>query len=451
MLGLEGQISEGRAGGLNDAAHRFDQPRMQRLTAIGQACSLNAKLQWVQVGVALADTHAGRLAGMPDRIFREIALLVGAVRHQPLLLSRNPDVEYLTQAEPARDFSDPVRPKGERRLVEEDVAGCSNGALQVLNAMMLVAMERSAEVPDAIAGIGPVRIDAGFQRRQRHHGLEGRAGWIGGGQRLVEQRLAFVLSQRCVLRPGQAANETIGVEAGAGEQAQDVAVAAVHHHRGAGLVAEHLHGAVLDVGVQRQHDLLAGDRLDVAGRVGGDLVATGVDLDLLGARLAAQGQVEGLFNALPADPKTRIQEDRIGVGAGGRQVRAVDLGHIADHVGEGPAIGVNAHLAHVGGDAAQFRRPDIDGAELFPAHVLHDLHRRLARRVGDLPQQAGLAGVVQRHELGQGLQRRFRIDTFVLGDHQPEVGAVGGQHHAIAVDDQAARRRRHLEVELVGG
>jgi hypothetical protein len=41
--------------------------------------------------------------------------------------------------------------------------------------------------------------------------------------------------------------------------------------------------------------------------------------------------------------------------------------------------------------------------------------------------------------------------SLVLGDHQPEVRPVGGQGHAVAVEDQAARRRHQAVVELVAG
>ena len=37
----------------------------------------------------------------------------------------------------------------------------------------------------------------------------------------------------------------------------------------------------------------------------------------------------------------------------------------------------------------------------------------------------------------------------VLGQQQPEIGTVGGQHDAVAVEDQAARRRGEQELELV--
>jgi hypothetical protein len=67
----------------------------------------------------------------------------------------------------------------------------------------------------------------------------------------------------------------------------------------------------------------------------------------------------------------------------------------------------------------------------------------------DLGQQALLAGLVERHVLCESLQRGGRIQILVAREQQPEVRAVAGQQHAVAVDDQAARRRGQAEVELV--
>ena len=43
------------------------------------------------------------------------------------------------------------------------------------------------------------------------------------------------------------------------------------------------------------------------------------------------------------------------------------------------------------------------------------------------------------------------VAPLFAGDQEPEVRTVGSQDDAVAVDDQSARRRHELEVELVGG
>ena len=80
-------------------------------------------------------------------------------------------------------------------------------------------------------------------------------------------------------------------------------------------VAEHLQRAVLDVGVEGQHHLLAGDgRMSPAGS-SRTTRPRDVDLDLLAARLAAQLQVQRLLDPLLADPEARVEQQRVGVGA----------------------------------------------------------------------------------------------------------------------------------------
>ncbi len=293
------------------------------------------------------------------------------------------------------------------------------------------------------------RIVTLLQRGEGDHGLEGRAGRIVGRERLVEQRLAVVFRQRLIFRPGQPLDEGVGVEAGRRGQAQDVAGAAIHHHRRAALLAEHLQRPVLDIGVEGQADRRAGGRRDIAVRILPDHAALDVHLHLARPGLAAQIEVVGFLDPLLADAEAGIEHDRIGVGAGLADVLGVDLGHIADHVGEGAAKGIDPHLAHVGGDAGKLRRPDVDAGELLPAHVLHHGHRRLARGVGDIVGQAVAAGLVHGHQLGKVLDDRIDIGVLVAGQKQAEGRAVGRQHHAVAVEDQAPGRRREPILELV--
>ena len=194
-----------------------------------------------------------------------------------------------------------------------------------------------------------VRIVAVLQGGQGDHGLEGRAGRIGRRQRLVEQGLAFIFGQGLVIGRRHALDEQIGVEAGRRQHAQHIARAAVHHHGGAGILAEHLQRPVLDVGVERQGDILARHGRDVAAGILAHHPAAGVHLDLLPAGLAAQIEVLRFLHALLADAEARMVQQEL-VFAGPDLVEVV-LGHardIADHMGEGAAEVVDPDLAHVG-------------------------------------------------------------------------------------------------------
>ena len=116
----------------------------------------------------------------------------------------------------------------------------------------------------------------------------------------------------------------------------------------------------MDIGIQRQTDFLALGGRNVTFRVHLDHTAPGVDLGFGRAGAAAQRLVESAFYPLASNAKSRIEQHRIRVGSCRRQISVVHLGHIADHMREGPAVGINTHLAHVGGNAGQFGRAHID-------------------------------------------------------------------------------------------
>ena len=282
-------------------------------------------------------------------------------------------------------------------------------------------------------------------------GLEGRARRIGGGQRLVEQGLVVILGKGAVLRPAETADEAIGVEAGRRDQGQDIARPAIHQYRRTAFLAERLQAAELEVHVETELDLFPGERRNVATRCQAYLPAAGINLDLLRARAASQRQVEGLLQPLAADPEPRMQHHGLGVGAGLGDVLLVHLGHIADHVGEGAAMRIDPHLAHVGRDSGKLRGADVHRRELFPGDVLHDRHRRAARRIADVPEDTLAPGVVHGQVGRQGRDHGLGVLVLLAGVEQPEVGTVGGQDGAIPVGDHSAWWGHQPEVELVRG
>ncbi len=213
---------------------------------------------------------------------------------------------------------------------------------------------------------------------------------------LVEQRIVIVLRIEPVDVGRDSRNEQVGIEARRRSHAQDLPGFDVHHHRRAGFLAEDVDGALLDVGVERQGDVLAGHRRDRAFRILAlDLAGRG-DLDLLAAGLAAQVLVVGLFDALLADAEAGIVQQLVegGIGVGivafGVQFLLRYLRDIADDVAEGPAIVVGAHLAHVGDHARDVVGVEADAREIVPVQVAgHDggdealfwlMSRRIRRR-----------------------------------------------------------------------
>ena len=314
--------------------------------------------------------------------------------------------------------------------------------MHVDGAVHLIAVPDAATIgPRTVADPLEFRVDTILQSGQRNHGLEGRTRRESGAERLVVQRLAVVFGKSLVFDAGQTLNEAVGVETRRGQQAEHVAAAAIHHHRRAAVLAEDLQAAVLDVGVEGQLDRRARDRRDIAGGVVADDPTLDVDLHLARAGRAAQLEIKCFFNTLLADPEARIEQDRFSVGAGLGDVLGADLGDIADHMREGAGKRIDPHLAHVGGDAGQFGRADIDARKLFPRHVFHQGHWRLAGRRVDIGAQPPKPGLIHRNQGDQIGEGRVDVDVVVLGQQQTKVRSVGGQHNAIAIKDQSARRR----------
>ncbi len=57
--------------------------------------------------------------------------------------------------------------------------------------------------------------------------------------------------------------------------------------------------------------------------------------------------------------------------------------------------------------------------------------------------------VVEGDQLREPGEDRVDVGALVAGQQEAEIRAIGGQHHAVAVEDQAAWRRRQLELEFV--
>ncbi len=231
----------------------------------------------------------------------------------------------------------------------------------------------------------------------------------------------------------------------------------VHHHGAAGIVLEHVDGALLDIGVDGQHHFLAG--LGGDGTVGilAHHHAGGVDLDPLAAGIAAQLLVIGLFDALLADAEGRIVQ-QLGVERR-RIVRRIfviqvllrRLGDIADDVRERAAVIVGAHLVHVGDDARNIGGVEADLGEILPRQVGRNDGRHRPLVLVDVAQDTPPRRLGLRQDVGDLIQRVVDVLDLVGLDQHAEAGPVAGDQLAVAVDDIAARRRHQAKVELVAG
>ena len=195
--------------------------------------------------------HLGLLGAAQVLLVALVAPL--RVRHQAGELAGDVDPGPAPDAEPLRPLLEhraaPVHVRAER--VEEDVRGHGHGARQrerPVDGVLGVLEHAVAELELAVVDDRRLRRDdALLERRHRRDRLEGRAGRIGGGDRAVEQRRAELLAGELVVaRLRDRLGELVGVEARVGAEREDLAVARVHGHEGAGL------GAVLRRGARRR-------------------------------------------------------------------------------------------------------------------------------------------------------------------------------------------------------
>ena len=122
-----------------------------------------------------------------------MSLLPDPIRNNTAFLTLDTEVEHLAQAKSARHRGDLIGAAAQGRLIEVDITRGLDRVVHVQGTVRLVTVEHPVtKRENTVTGVGLIWVEAVFQRRQRHHGLEGRAGRIGARQRLVEQRLALI-------------------------------------------------------------------------------------------------------------------------------------------------------------------------------------------------------------------------------------------------------------------
>jgi len=131
------------------------------------------------------------------------------------------------------------------------------------------------------------------------------------------------------------------------------------------------------------------------------------------------------------------------------QVVGVDPPHVAHHVGEQFALRVVAgevgHHVHAGKTPAVHR----ETVDLVLGEVQLQRHAVEAAALLDLLEETVDVVLAQRHHHAQLRQHRLHV-LDLLGYHlEPERGHVVGQQHAVAIVDEAARRRQHARLDPV--
>ena len=174
----------------------------------------------------------------------------------------------------------------------------------------------------------------------------------------------------------------------------------------------------------------------------------GVDLDPLGARLAAQAGFDlGLKSDL-ADLKAGNAQDGFGI----CQLAEIIIRHrpdIADHMGEILALGIDAGQADLWRDAGQGGGVDGDLGDIVPADLICQCDRQKGRRAAHLCFGAFDVFGIKRQQAREPFDHRIHIAR-VFGHDGDAVGLrVLRQDHAVAVIDLATGRGDQANVDPV--
>ena len=249
---------------------------------------------------ALADRHVERLTAVP-RLVETAPFPCRVGEEPPDRFQGQPQVA--AQPEAARVLGRGVDPQPFTEPIEIHVARLDDGLLQIHPPMPPPhpTAERAAAGLQAAGTIhvGVGRDDAGFERSQRHHGLQCRARGIAALQDPVGQRLQRVVQQRPPLVGQDTARKEVRVERRAADGGQDGSRTDVEHDQRALGVAHRLLGPLLQAQVEGQADVVAGVGFDLVQDA--QFASRGIDFDLLGAGPPAQQVLPGLLQTPLAD------------------------------------------------------------------------------------------------------------------------------------------------------
>ena len=176
-----------------DARRGKRDARRHREAAIHDAGRHHGQLQRRRQHISLADARDQRFAELPRHA--DGRLFPGLGRHQAVALAGNVDPERGTKTETPGHLGDAVDADALRQFVEMNVAGFLDRLDHVDRPVpaLLPAMELLiAELDMPVAGAAEGRRDIRFERGQRDDDLEGGAGRVLAGERLVGERIVRV-------------------------------------------------------------------------------------------------------------------------------------------------------------------------------------------------------------------------------------------------------------------
>ncbi len=239
---------------------------------------------------------------------------------------------------------------------------------------------------------------------------------------------------------------SIGIERRTADHGQDFAVARVHGNDRTGLAFQRLFGSDLQIKIDGELELFAGNRLHVAERA--HFLAAAVDQHLARAVLAHQDIVVILLDPRHADDVARVVQLPLRLG----QHVFAHLADVADDVRHESVARIQAAVNGDGVELGQLRFVRFDEGQLVGSDVVLEEQRLISRHSGHALQAGAqlVGGDVQPsgNLVGIGLE----IAVLIAQQQHGERRIVVNDDAAFAVEDLAARRQNGdlLDAVLLG-
>ena len=337
-----------------------------------------------------------------------------------------------------------------RQVVEVGVVGTGDGQVEIDPAItaavpVTVLMAVIGQLIEAGVEHPALRRDhAGIETRHSHHRLDGRTRRIEATQHAVVQRLVDGVAQFAIGLETDAGDERVGVETGLADHRQHFAIVRIDGHHSATTPTEGVLGRFLQVDIEAEHDVLARFRIDTIEHT--QHATTGIGLDLFIADFAVQlVLVETLDTGLA---------DMVGAGVIGRiqtlELLLVDAPDVADRMREVFLLRIMPHQLRRHLDARQAELVDRNASDLLFGQFEQNRHR--LERTPPLAHAALEQGTIilaEFQHLDHRIEHARPVTGAFAGHGQAEAGAVVGDDHAIAVEDQPAGRRDRLHMDAV--
>ncbi len=443
----------------DDVRHRVFIHRLHPVEGLGQVRTIPdafvghqrgglGQLQRRRLHVALADTENQGFAGEP-RLFARCAFPF-ARRHQARGFFEHVQRDLLADAELVHIGRQPIDAELVRQVIEVGVVG---------------PHDRRVEVDEAVTGTVPVAIlvvvvgqhviarvehparsrdHAGVETGNRYRRFDRRARRVQTTQHAVEQRPVDGITQLGVGLEADAGDEQVGVETRLTDHRQHFAGFRIERHHRATTPAQCGLGGFLQLDVEAQDDVLAGNRIGALEHP--QHAATGVGFDFLVTDLTVQFRLVEPLDAGLADVVGAAVVDRIQR----LQLFLVDPPHVAHRVRKVRALRVMPDQLRDHFHPGQAELVHRDPGDLLFGQLEQYWHRleRPAPLTHAFLEDHPVLGRQLQH-LDDDVEHLLPIAGALAGHAQTEARPVVGHDYAVAVENQPARRRNRLHMDAV--